>query len=421
MDDPEEVTRRSLFGLGARAAAPIWAKPFIGAERTYLAAAMRAGRWLASLEEHRGIYTVWPVSSRDGVRFDLYSGVAGVVLFQLALSDTGDKDAMTRAMAGGNALIEHLSYGESRSGLYDGLMGIAWALDEVYRASKAAIYRDHAQAVARTGIANLPEECDVVSGLAGVGMCALNLSERLADEQLMDGAILCADRIIKSPSLWRMRICNDVETPNFSHGTAGVVTFLAMLYKATGQERLLSAARLGGEYLQSLSTGDNCMIPRKIGENVFYSGWCHGPVGTARAFHALNAADGKGWGEWVKRCARGVIEGKGFTDWRNYGECCGIAGKVSFFVDLFHVSGSERWLSVAKRYANELIQLAVSDGDGLSWPHAEHRVEPQDIVAQTGLMQGASGIGLALLRLDAALKGQTRQYALPDNPFRREM
>jgi hypothetical protein len=43
-------------------------------------------------------------------------------------------------------------------------------------------------------------------------------------------------------------------------------------------------------------------------------------------------------------------------------------------------------------------------------------VSPQDVVAQTGLMQGAAGVGLALLHLDGAMQGRAPVIRLPDCP-----
>ena len=39
------------------------------------------------------------------------------------------------------------------------------------------------------------------------------------------------------------------------------------------------------------------------------------------------------------------------------------------------------------------------------------------VLAQTGLMQGAAGVGLAMLRLDGALRGRRPTIVLPDSPF----
>jgi hypothetical protein len=56
----------------------------------------------------------------------------------------------------------------------------------------------------------------------------------------------------------------------------------------------------------------------------------------------------------------------------------------------------------------------VRDDRGVRWVQAEHRVKPELRVAQTGYMQGASGIGMWLLHVS----DPTRQaIVLPDNPF----
>lgn len=64
-----------------------------------------------------------------------------------------------------------------------------------------------------------------------------------------------------------------------------------------------------------------------------------------------------------------------------------------------------------------LLKKAASEGKGLKWIQAEHRVRPDFLVAQTGLMQGAAGIGLWLLKLDAFEKGKKEKISSPDSPF----
>ena len=60
---------------------------------------------------------------------------------------------------------------------------------------------------------------------------------------------------------------------------------------------------------------------------------------------------------------------------------------------------------------------ATPEGDALKWLQAENRTSPQAVVAQTGLMQGAAGVGLAMLHLDGAIAGRRRAVVLPDDPF----
>jgi len=65
-----------------------------------------------------------------------------------------------------------------------------------------------------------------------------------------------------------------------------------------------------------------------------------------------------------------------------------------------------------------LVAKATTDGRGMRWVQAETRVKPEVRVAQTGLMQGASGIGLWLLHFDDYVqKRRAAVITLPDNPF----
>ena len=63
------------------------------------------------------------------------------------------------------------------------------------------------------------------------------------------------------------------------------------------------------------------------------------------------------------------------------------------------------------------MRRATTDGDGLKWVQAEHRVRPELLIAQTGLMQGAAGVGLSMLHLDAVERGERRHIVLPDDPW----
>jgi hypothetical protein len=60
---------------------------------------------------------------------------------------------------------------------------------------------------------------------------------------------------------------------------------------------------------------------------------------------------------------------------------------------------------------------ATADGGKLSWIQAEHRSQPKLLIAQTGLMQGAAGIGLIFLRWDAYEAGRAPLIRMPDSAF----
>jgi tetratricopeptide (TPR) repeat protein len=180
--------------------------------------------------------------------------------------------------------------------------------------------------------------------------------------------------------------------------------------------------------LQSVANreGDSCLIfhDEPDNKNLYYLGWCHGPVGTARLFVQLHRIDGKaGWLDWARRGAKGILasgipehQTPGF--WNNAGQCCGSAGVASFFLDFARLTGDESYLAFARRVTGNLLARATATpGGGLKWIHAEHRVRPEYTYAQTGYMQGAAGIGMLLLQMDAVEKGKEWTFRLPDSPY----
>jgi lantibiotic modifying enzyme len=216
-------------------------------------------------------------------------------------------------------------------------------------------------------------------------------------------------------------------TPNFSNGTAGIAYFLATLYKVTREPRFLDAAVAGARHLLAIAKteGDICLVPRDQPDTIelFYLGWCHGPVGTARLFYQLSVVTGdETWMTWVKKAANGILKSgipqsrtTGF--WNNVGQCCGNAGVAQFFLDLYGVTKEQRYLDFAKRMTADLLSRSTYDSRGTRWAHAEDRTAPDTRVAQTGLMQGAAGIGLWLLRLDGSQNNRPPFVRLPDSPW----
>jgi lantibiotic modifying enzyme len=215
--------------------------------------------------------------------------------------------------------------------------------------------------------------------------------------------------------------------PNFSHGTAGIAYFLATVYQETKDRRFLDAALAGARYLQAVAKteGDVCLIfhNEPDGKDLYYLGWCHGPVGTARLFYRLYQATGDhAWMDWVERSARGIMKSgipekqtPGF--WNNVSQCCGSAGVAEFFLSLYQVTHEKSYLDFSKHVAAQLMTKARRDTAGMRWIQAEHRVKPELLVAQTGYMQGAAGIGMLLFHLDALQKGRRPAIRFPDSPF----
>ena len=90
---------------------------------------------------------------------------------------------------------------------------------------------------------------------------------------------------------------------------------------------------------------------------------------------------------------------------------------AGFFLDLHRATGDVAYLEFARRVTDHLLNGATRTPEGLKWIQAEHRVRPEFLVAQTGYMQGAAGIGMLLLQMDAVERGEMPAIVFPDSPF----
>jgi lantibiotic modifying enzyme len=334
------------------------------------------------------------------------------------------------------------------AGLYTGLAGMSWALGRAYRVTGDVTHREAAMRAlvmvveaARFAREGSPEaevrwadSTDIISGSAGTGLYLLWAHRELGSEQALElarqaGRALIADAQSVAPGQLRWKVNATIarEYPNFSHGTAGVAYFLAKLHERTRDQEVLEAALSGARYLQAIATptaNDGRMVHHSTpgNEQLFYLSWCHGPAGTARLFHALGRITGDAAHErYVDQLTAATIamrvpeRSPGF--WNNVSQCCGNCGVSEYFVARHGLARDAGALAFAERVAQDTIARGTKDGDGMKWVQAENRTSPDAVVAQTGLMQGAAGVGLAMLHLDGAISGRRRAVVLPDDPF----
>jgi lantibiotic modifying enzyme len=412
----------------------------------YLEAAKQAAAWIKATAGSAPAGTAWPAIPSDpaSVSLDLYSGVPGVVLFfDQAYYSTGDGSYLSDARGGADLLLARMA-GVPGAGLYEGLSGIAFALEETYKATRDERYRhgflealDRVRSGAKaagSGIAWGPTT-DIISGGAGTGLFLLYAFRETGDRTWLDLAVEAGARLVElgRPENGGLKWAMDPEfprlMPNFSHGTAGIAYFLAALYHESKRREFLDAALAGAKYLLSVAKtdGDVCLVFHDEPDNtdLYYLGWCHGPVGTARLFYLLaDATADKSWIDWVRKSAHGLLtsgiperETPGF--WNNAGVCCGLAGVGEFFLDLYLALGDPADLAFAERVAGRLLAKASVEDGRMFWVQAEHRTRPDFLFAQTGYMQGAAGIGTFLLRLAAARGPRPERVVFPDTPFTR--
>jgi lantibiotic modifying enzyme len=277
------------------------------------------------------------------------------------------------------------------------------------------------------------DSTDIISGSAGIGLALLALSRYRTNGNAIDLANSAGSRLIERSQAvgdgrtWLISPQTPRNYPNFSHGAAGVSYFLALLAAKSGYKGHLDAALAGERWLSSIATptpnGGRMIYHSAPGnEQIFYLSWCHGPAGTARLYRALGRLTrDERWDDRINQLALGIRHMKvperspGF--WNNISQCCGNCGVSEFFLGLHRWNHEGAHLAFAEEIAHDTLARATAEGEGLKWIQAEHRVRPELLVAQTGLMQGAAGVGLAMLHLDGAREGRAPLVKLPDDPF----
>jgi lantibiotic modifying enzyme len=436
----------------------------------YLGAAIDAARWIrstAGATEHGLIWQPDPDQPRKKATISpsqtIYSGNAGVVLFFLELArSTGDDSYLDDARKGADEIAATwpevltsrpmIQMENAHLGFNSGLSGTAFVLEQVHQATGDPRYHQVAREITLLIVdAARPSGSGVEwvgAASAGLGDGAIVLyllwaSEAFEDQSLWDLAVQARERILEVAQpdprgglKWTgfpMEAVNAPAgsySPNFEFGTAGVAYVLARLYEETGDARFLDAAREGETQIEAIATvrNDAALVFYREPDHtdLFYLGFCHGPAGTARLPYQMYKITGEErYLEWAERLARGIVH-TGAPEklspglWNVVCQCCGTAGILDFVTSLWIATGKDAWHEYARRVADVTLARAErTEGDGLRWPQAWTRVQPDNIGAETGYMIGAAGVGSALLHLHLAEQGRYEALLFPDNPFPR--
>jgi lantibiotic modifying enzyme len=389
------------------------------------------GPWLpATVPEGRP--QTAPAEDRDS----LYAGIAGLapVLAEIALyrpHNHVEQALATRIVA---RLRAQASL-RSESSLYDGSAGDAMALRLLDPGSELLAMRRLVDLTtpmgwnttfeAETG-SDTPLN-DIIGGTAGIVLAAVWSGGEHATTIARSGGecLLRAGEPTEVGLDWGMRTGDPSRMPNYSHGSAGIATALAVAGKALDREDFIRAARLGAQHLLTLGVWDDggFIIPHTIPPSrrevdpVTY-GWCHGPTGTSYLFAALAHAGVTEVGgvevtDLRRRCLQSLLTSgvpqrlrPGF--WDNDGRCCGTAGVGEALLDGAQASDDSEWadelLQAARTMGDALVERALRDRTGARWRFVEHRQDPPLLPPGTSWMQGAAGIAAYLLRLSRVIQ-----------------
>ncbi len=383
------------------------------------------GPWLPEVVPDDG--PVEPGEDRDS----LYAGIAGLAPVLAEISQhRAVSDAEQVLTTGIVARLSAMAQTRTEPSLYTGLAGDVTALKLLAPGSEQMALQRLAELMTPAGwntalqIGPGPPAplTDLIGGAAGVVLAAIWVGGEHARQIATAGGewlLRTADQA-EGGLDWGMLPGSPSRSPNYSHGTAGIATALAIAGAALGRADFIAAARQGAQHLLAVGSldDDGFIVPHTLPyssrdvDPVTYT-WCHGPAGTSHLFAALAQAGvdtvaGLGVTRLRQRCLHSILASgvpqrlrPGF--WDNDGRCCGTAGVGDVLLDAAQDCPDQaragQLLQAARTMADALVERAINDEAGARWRFTEHRQDPPLLPPGTSWMQGAAGIAAFVLRL----------------------
>lgn len=407
------------------------------------------GRWLADHAVERPAGVAWPDDALNPgvVGYDLGSGVAGKVLYFVALyRATGKQEYLDLALGGADYLAAILrepgvfDTNSRKAGLYTGVPGIGVALVNVRQHAPRGKYDAALQDLLAllddwsvdgpAGLHWSDDFNDLLYGDAGTVLFLSWYADQTGDRHAADlahrGAHFLLNQAIVADEgkYWLFRRSKEFNLPNFSHGTAGISYVLATVGAQSGDASLKLGAQAGFDYIKSIAEidGDFMRIPYGWGseswDGLYEFGWAHGLVGTVAMFMRLQDTniDAQSAAEY-ERLARHTLQNINLpgTPSPPFAEPStpmdyrfGRAGVLAFL--------DEEQTALQTRVWMHLEQAAIN-GEGVAhWEVDAPEFMGGGRAAYTGFLHGAAGMGLAVLDMHARLSGREPYVDLPDNP-----
>ncbi|WP_161600512.1 type 2 lanthipeptide synthetase LanM [Mycolicibacterium hodleri] len=226
---------------------------------------------------------------------------------------------------------------------------------------------------------------DVIFGVAGLIGPLLGIGTPAA----MSLARVAGDRLVdcQQPSGgWLTDSTDHVPLTGFSHGASGIAAALAALHTRTGDHGYLAAARLGVTYERDQFDTDAHNWPDHRGRPTtvprFMNSWCHGAPGIALSRLILMNSplwDAAMRAELVQALLTTSQVAPPYDSL-----CCGRLGRAAILRMAARWLGDARWLEAAERLEHQTLAGRIGSPD-------------YSVTELPGLMQGAAGVGLALI------------------------
>ncbi|HYR91056.1 MAG TPA: class III lanthionine synthetase LanKC [Terriglobia bacterium] len=276
-------------------------------------------------------------------------------------------------------------------GLYVGLSGIAWGLEELGLTKKARTAIDIALQSPL-----LLQAPDIFYGSAGVGLSSLYFFRKTGDERFLRQARQLGDSLIaRASSNGNGCHWTNIDGINYfghCHGGSGIALFLLYLHLATAEDRYLLHARSALEYEIAHARIDDqhAAWNRAEGDSMEVPYWRFGSSGIGSALIRFAAI----LGETRYRTLAEKAANSAATKYAVFpGQFWGLSGIGEFLIDLYYFTGQEKYLSDAFNTADGVLLYQIRRSEGIAFPGEEL------LRICTDYGTGSAGIGMFLHRL----------------------
>lgn len=383
--------------------------------------------------------TAWMPGDNDGAEpyriirsASLAHGSSGIALFYAYLSQVpGAKPVYAEET---DRFIQHacniLETAPMPGGLYRGLSGIAWTVrhlhDFFYDSDPCDPEDDPLAEIDRVLLEHLskPEKFDLWEGCVGIGVYGLERYPLPGSKILLESLINRLEQLatLTDKGLTWFISPKDIQYPlrliypegyydlGAAHGVSGIISFIARAYVLGISPEITKKLLFGAAswlLAQQRQKNRGPLFPEilmPVGREISVTGgWCHGDIGIAAAlFSAACSIDEPSWktkAVEIAYASRDYLNEK-FLD-SNFNDptlCHGTAGLGHLFNRLYQKVG-DKWLKDEARKWFDVTLKMRNQGTGVAGFSRYGLNEDGEMQAlhDPGFIQGAAGIGLALL------------------------
>lgn len=373
-----------------------------------------------------------PASDRDDAgdlqrRVDeasLARGRAGYALFFGCKAAAGDEDAAASCLTHLGEAIDALAHVRMGPSLFMGFCGVAWACEVLGELGIVDTEEDPNEAIDDVVLPLLEsgsiEEVDLISGVVGVGVYALQRLPRPEARKSLESvvarleerAVAAAEGVAWPTPPDALPVDTRGDYPEgyynlgMAHGSAGVIALLAGAVNAgVATARAAPLLEQAVRWLLAQETEDDprslfpAIVDPRGRTEASRTAWCYGDPGTAAA---LGLAAAAGDGAWMGHARRVALAAA-----RRPEEMCGVrdaclchgAAGLAHVLNRLAVQLDDDEIAAAARvwFERALDMRDPGEGVGGFRTYRAGRDIEARWIDHPGMLAGAAGVGLALL------------------------